>query len=74
MKLIIFNPQELPELPRDKGDSARKIIISGGFRHTHIETFTGQRMFEIENDTEVGKVSLYLDEYEVERLKGEMSG
>jgi len=72
MKLIIFNFKELPELPRDKEDSRRKIIISGTFRHTHLETIKGRQMFEIENDTEVGKVSLYLDEFELERLNKEM--
>ncbi|GAH76948.1 unnamed protein product, partial [marine sediment metagenome] len=71
MVLIIFNPRELPELPRDKEDYNRKIIIQGSFRHTHQEPVKGRLMFELENDTEVGKVSLYLDEYELEALKGE---
>ncbi len=72
MILIIFNPKTLPELPRDREDFNRKIIIKGGFRHTHVEPVKGQKMFEIENDTEVGKVSLYLNEYELQRLRQEM--
>lgn len=73
MILIIFNPKHLPELPRDRGDKHRKIRIEGHFRHTHLERIKGQPMLELENDTEVGKVSLYLNRYELEQLNREIA-
>jgi hypothetical protein len=72
MILIIFNPVELPDLPREHGDAKRKIRISGSFRHTHEEIIRGDKFFELENDTEVGKVSLYLNRYELEALCREL--
>ena len=74
MELIIFNPSKLNILSfRDKDDPMRKIRIRGHFRHTHIEAIKFATMFEIENDfADSGKVSLYLSEYELERLHEEI--
>ena len=74
MELIIFNPSKLNILSfRDKDDPIRKIRIRGHFRHTHIEAIKFATMFEIENDFgDSGKVSLYLNEYELERLHEEI--
>ena len=74
MELIIFNPYKLNILSfRDKDDPMRKIRIHGSFRHTHTETIKFATMFEIENDFgDSGKVSLYLNKYELEALKTEL--
>lgn len=74
MELIIFNPFKLNILSfRDKDDPQRKIKIHGRFRHTHTENIKFATMFEIENDFgDNGKVSLYLNEHELEALKNEL--
>ena len=75
MELIIFNPSKLNILSfRDKDDPQRKIRIHGSFRHTHTEKIKFVTYFEIENDFgDNGKVSLYLNEYELEALRRELN-
>jgi len=67
---------------RPKEDLMRLIIsdlklrqtqkIVGSYRHLHHEHIGGQLWLEVENDTDDGKVSLYLDEHEVYRLLYEL--